>query len=329
MTYNETEAFWNALYNKYAQQRAAVTAKKGSNGFFALMMVLGFFTGAFPLIVLGFIFLMVRRESANKIQTAGNNRFLAYIRVLRSRRVYVGYDTLARSAGVSTQTVRQDLSAMMLRGELPGATLDDEHGCIYLNTLDPEAAPPEATAPIVQGPVAKVVQKAVEKADSAARTYPPTAMSVPLETPLKEAGAFYLGRLADLKSQADSELAPKISELRQHLNKLITYGSRHPNNEKDVQTFLYRYLPSALKLITAGVDFSAFSNVSSEIAQTRLNIIGVLSTLQTACDRQLEQFYQSDVMDLSSDITVLENMLSQEGLIPGEYEMPLPQEKKE
>lgn len=325
MTYNETEAFWNALYNKYAQQRVAVTAKKGgTRGIFILMIVFGFLTGAFPLIIIGFILMATTQQR----QTGENNRFLAYIRVLRSRRVYVGYDTLARAAGVTAQTVRQDLAAMMLRGELPGATLDDVHSCIYLNTLDPEAAPPEATAPPVStGPVAKAVQKAVEKADSKARAYPPTAMSVPLETPLKEAGPFYLSRLADLKAQADEELAPKIGQLRQHLSKLVTYGYRHSNNEKDIQIFLYRYLPSALKLITAGVDFSAFSNVSSEISQTRSNIMGVLSTLQTACDRQLEQFYQSDVMDISSDITVLENMLSQEGLIPGEFEMKLPDEK--
>lgn len=328
MNFSELDFFWQNLYDRYDLKRASSAVHEKKNKGIGIFFVLAFIFPPFVPIAVLVIFLLIFSQNKTKKEASSadsiyNRRISSYIRVMRTRSSYVSYDTLARAADTTPEFARNDLSLLIARGELPGAVLDDIHRCIRLDQLNPRKAVQQPAVP-----VPPAVQKNIVKSDKAGHHYPPTAMNVPLDTPLKAAGDFYLSRLADLHSQADASLAPGILELREHLNKLIVYGHHHPKCASTIQNFLYRYMPSALKLITTGVDFSDFSTVSAEIADTRSDIVGVLSTMTTACDRQLEQLYQSDAIDISSDITVLENMLSQEGLIPSELEMKMPPETK-
>ena len=48
------------------------------------------------------------------------------------------------------------------------------------------------------------------------------------------------------------------------------------------------------------------------------NIEGIMHTIVLAFEKQLDHLFQDEAMDIATDITVLEGMLAQEGLLDEE-----------
>ena len=81
------------------------------------------------------------------------------------------------------------------------------------------------------------------------------------------------------------------------------------------------YLPTTLKLLNA-YDRMGAQGVSGEnIDATMQRVESMMGTIVTAFEKQLDMLFGSEAMDISADITVLENMMKREGLSEDDGEL--------
>ena len=81
------------------------------------------------------------------------------------------------------------------------------------------------------------------------------------------------------------------------------------------------YLPTTLKLLKSYDLLEDQSYQSESIVSSRKKIEGVLDTLIQAYEKQLENLFKDDALDIATDIDVLETMMAGDGLTGG-MQMP-------
>ncbi len=74
------------------------------------------------------------------------------------------------------------------------------------------------------------------------------------------------------------------------------------------------YLPTTLKLLRAYDDMSRPGGPGGEHHRHHGAGRGMMSTIVTAFERQLDSLFGDQALDISTDITVLDNMMAREGL---------------
>ena len=94
----------------------------------------------------------------------------------------------------------------------------------------------------------------------------------------------------------------------------------HPEKLPDIRRLMNYYLPTTLKLLKAYEEFENQPIQGDNIKTGKQQIEDTLDTINLAFENLLDQLFADDVLDVSSDISVLETMLKQEGLTGSEFE---------
>lgn len=112
----------------------------------------------------------------------------------------------------------------------------------------------------------------------------------------------------------DKKLSAQIEHLEDVTSKIVTYVVEHPSKKSQVRRFFNYYLPTTLKLLNAydRMDEAGISGVN--IDGTKGKVEEMMDKALEAFDRQLDSLYTDEAMDISSDISVMESLLAQEGL---------------
>lgn len=124
--------------------------------------------------------------------------------------------------------------------------------------------------------------------------------------------------LSEMHRLNDSIEDPKISAQIDHMEavtaKIIAHVVEHPRKLPQIRKFLNYYLPTTLKLLNAYDRMDAAGVSGANIDGTMGKIETMMDTVATAFDRQLDALFGDEALDISTDITVMENMLAREGL---------------
>ena len=96
--------------------------------------------------------------------------------------------------------------------------------------------------------------------------------------------------------------------------KIISHVVAHPEKQSQIRRFMDYYLPTTLKLLNAYDRMDETGISGANIDGTKGKITDMMSTISTAFDRQLDALFGGEAMDISTDITVMEQMLAREGL---------------
>lgn len=124
--------------------------------------------------------------------------------------------------------------------------------------------------------------------------------------------------LSEMHRLNDSIEDPKISAQIDHMEavtaKIIAHVVEHPRKLPQIRKFLNYYLPTTLKLLNAYDRMNAAGVSGANIDGTMGKIETMMDTVATAFDRQLDALFGDEALDISTDITVMENMLAREGL---------------
>lgn len=124
--------------------------------------------------------------------------------------------------------------------------------------------------------------------------------------------------LSEMHRLNDSIEDPKISAQIEHMEavtaKIIAHVVEHPRKLPQIRKFLNYYLPTTLKLLNAYDRMDAAGISGANIDGTMGKIETMMDTVATAFDRQLDALFGDEALDISTDITVMENMLAREGL---------------
>jgi len=112
----------------------------------------------------------------------------------------------------------------------------------------------------------------------------------------------------------DETISAQIDRMEETTTKIVDHVVAHPEKLPQIRKFMNYYLPTTLKLLNA-YDRMDSTGISGEnIDGTKTKIEDMLETIVKAFDKQLDALFRDEAMDISSDITVMENMLAQEGL---------------
>ena len=74
------------------------------------------------------------------------------------------------------------------------------------------------------------------------------------------------------------------------------------------------YLPTTLKLLNAYDRMDDTGISGDNISTTKQKVENMMDTIVKAYEKQLDALYGEEALDISTDITVMENLLAQEGL---------------
>lgn len=108
-----------------------------------------------------------------------------------------------------------------------------------------------------------------------------------------------------------------LSSIDQTVEKILAAISDDPKKAPMVRRLMSYYLPTLIKLSDFYQKLEAQGGEGQNIEGSMERIEGNLELLDSALKKQLDLLYENDALDISSDISVMENMLAQEGLSQG------------
>ena len=112
----------------------------------------------------------------------------------------------------------------------------------------------------------------------------------------------------------DPKISAQIDHLEAVTRKIMDLVAEDPKKLPQIRKFMNYYLPTTLKLLNAYDRMGSAGIDGANITATKGKIEGMMDTISAAFDRQLDALYGEEALDISTDITVMEQMLQQEGL---------------
>ena len=179
------------------------------------------------------------------------------------------------------------------------------------------------------GPVGEEAGKAPpEKAEEPVEKKPASTGNPELDKMVRD-GEMAIREMKRLDENiADPGISADIVRLEQVSARIFDEVRTHPEKLPQIRRFLDYYLPTTLKLLNA-YDRMSGTGVSGENIDTTLaKVEGMMRTIVAAFEKQLDSLYGAEALDISTDITVLENMMAREGLVDSPLKAE-PDEKKE
>lgn len=166
---------------------------------------------------------------------------------------------------------------------------------------------PDKSYAVPAGQAAKETEKKEEK-----KPEPPKDPEVQKLLQERERALSEMRRLND--SIKDEKISAQIDHLEEVTGKIIDQVVAQPKKRSQIRRFLDYYLPTTLKLLNA-YDRMAAAGVDGEnISVTKEKIEDMMDTIVKAFDKQLDGLFGEEALDVSTDITVMENLLAREGL---------------
>ena len=98
------------------------------------------------------------------------------------------------------------------------------------------------------------------------------------------------------------------------MDRIFDRVEQKPDTVDDIRKLMEYYLPTTIKLLEAYEELDAQPVQGENIISSKQEIEKTLDTLNTSFEKLLDDLFQDTAWDLSSDISVLNTMLAQEGL---------------
>ena len=111
----------------------------------------------------------------------------------------------------------------------------------------------------------------------------------------------------------------KLDRLEKVITKIFEFIEENPGGIPEIRKFMGYYLPTTLKLVSVYRDLDAEPIQGANILATKKEIEDTLDTISHAFENLLDSFYEDTAMDVSTDISVLNTMLAQEGLTKRDF----------
>jgi len=274
------------------------------NGLGGAMSVLGVFSAA---LLGGGVWLLT--SGIRSVMRVG--RFEKYLKALGSK-THCELNQLARMVGKSTKFVRKELKGMIDDGMFLEGHLDEEETSLitsddsYVHYLE-----------VKQKQAAQRQQEAVEtkKQQDDAEEQKRDAR---VQEVLDRGNAF----IRDIRACNDAipgqEISDKISRMETLVRKIFDRVEEHPEVVPELKKLMDYYLPMTVKLLKAYADMDAQPVQGENIQNSKREIEATLDTLNTAFEKLLDSIFKTTALDVSSDISVLNTLLAQEGLTDDE-----------
>lgn len=139
----------------------------------------------------------------------------------------------------------------------------------------------------------------------------------PLDQQAMEKSKSYVTQLTYLAEQVKEPMRGKVMKLLSTIQKIFSHVKDHPEDTNELNKFIEYYLPTTVKLVQSYYNMSGTS--SENVEESMQEIEKTMDTINFAFLRMLDNLYQDQLIDISSDISVLKTMLRQEGLLEEDF----------
>lgn len=115
----------------------------------------------------------------------------------------------------------------------------------------------------------------------------------------------------------DARLSERMAQLDDVADRIFRTVAEKPQKAPQIRRFMDYYLPTTLKMLAGYRKMDERQLSGGEAEKTRAQIQEAMDMVVGAFEKQLNTLYQDDMMDISTDIDVLETLLRQDGLVDG------------
>lgn len=113
----------------------------------------------------------------------------------------------------------------------------------------------------------------------------------------------------------DARLSERMAQLDDVADRIFRTVAEKPQKAPQIRRFMDYYLPTTLKMLAGYRKMDERQLSGGEAEKTRAQIQEAMDMVVGAFEKQLNTLYQDDMMDISTDIDVLETLLRQDGLV--------------
>ena len=247
-------------------------------------------------------------------------RFRIYKKKLEGKE-YCQLKVLEKTTGKSVRYLKKDLGRMIALGMFPQAHLDEQGTCLMLtqNAYDQYRMMMQSKEMQKQEEEEKKAKKEQEERQKEAEEEQKFAgldeeRKAEIKKMIKD-GEAYLERFHKMQEKmVGEEIQRKLSRLSLVTGRIFDYVSDHPEKVRDTRKFMSYYLPTTEKMLRTYQELDREVVQGENIVTAKKEILDTLDTINYAFENLLDSLYEDTMMDISTDIAVLETMLAQEGL---------------
>lgn len=135
-----------------------------------------------------------------------------------------------------------------------------------------------------------------------------------------ENGEKYISEIESVNySLRGNNICTKLNEMGNITKNIIDNVRKNPDNLPLVKKFFNHYLPISLKLIYSYRELNAQTIEGENIRKAKNEIENSIDLINTAFRKLLDNLFEDVVLDVSSDISVLETLFTQEGLTEDDF----------
>ena len=227
-------------------------------------------------------------------------RFQAYRKALGDK-TQCSLEKLAAAVGRDVKFVRKEVTKMIQRGWFLQGHLDREKTLLitshetYRNfeasRLEFEKRQREAALEDQKNPRDARVQEVLDK------------------------GSAFVAQIRKCNDDIPGEeISAKMDRMEETVRRIFRRAETNPEVIPDLKKLMDYYLPMTVKLLKAYADMDAQPVQGENIQASKREIEDTLDTLNLAFEKLLDELFRNTALDVSSDITVLQTLLAQEGL---------------
>ena len=241
------------------------------------------------------------------------SRFKSYLEVLKGR-TFCSLKELAARIGKNKRFVFKDVRKMIEDGYFPEGHLDEQKTClmvtdqIYDQYLAAQAGMKQREAD------ASDTEESSRTADGLTPDEQQRFNKIIAD------GEMYMQHIREANDAIpDTEISNKLYRMELIIRKIFDYVKAHPEQISQLRRFIDYYMPTTDKLVGAYKEFEAQPIQGENIKTAKEEISKALDTINDAYEKLYDSMYADAAMDVSSDISVLQTLLAQEGLTKDDF----------
>ena len=132
-------------------------------------------------------------------------------------------------------------------------------------------------------------------------------------------GENYVKKIRALNDEILGEdISKQLDQMEIIIASIFEVVKRKAEKRTELRKLMQYYLPMTIKVVTSYRDFENETVHSEQLEEGKREIKDTLDKVIEAFVALREKLFQEDVLDVSTDLDVLEAMMSQEGLIEDE-----------
>ena len=244
-------------------------------------------------------------------------RFRRYQQVI-GERTFCLIEELSAAIGKKPKFVQKDLRKMIRDGFFPQGYLDKKETCLITDQQTYQQYLQTEKAYEVRAQEAQADGRKAWAQQASASTAAPHGSEY---QELLAEGQSYIRHIHTCNDKIeDPVISEKLDRMEMIVTRIFTEAGRNPDIADDLKKMMSYYLPTTKKLLDAYCELDEQPVPGENIETTKQEIAATLDTLNNEFAKLLDDLFEEKAWDISSDISVLNTMLAQEGLTEGAFD---------